>query len=83
LMVKQDNVFGLADESGKLLISPKYNSLEDLNNGFVIVQRNQNYSLLTLDGLSCIPMIYDYMVYDTFNNRYIVLKKSAWIILTP
>ena len=53
------------------------------NNGYVVIQRNQKYSLLTLDGLSKIPMVYDYLTYDTFNNRYIALKKSEWITLNP
>ncbi len=81
LIVTQDGQQGLADTNGKMLIGPKFNFIKDLNNGFVIVMRNQKYGTLTLQALSTIPMIYDYMRYDEFNNRYIALQKSEWITL--
>jgi hypothetical protein len=81
LRITLDELKGLSDSNGNLLIGPKFNQLEDLNNGYVIVERNAKYSLLTLQGVSTIPMIYDYLTYDKFNNRYLALKKSTWAVI--
>jgi hypothetical protein len=83
ILLAQDGLKGLADANGNLLINCKFNALHDLNNGYVIVGKDKKYSLLTLQGLSTIPMIYDYIMYDEFNDRYAALKKSGWIKITP
>jgi hypothetical protein len=83
ILLVQDGLKGLADTNGKLLINCKFNALQDLNNGYLIVGKDKKYSLLTLQGVSTIPMIYDYIIYDEFNDRYAALKKSGWITITP
>lgn len=82
MVVEVDDLFGLADVNGKLLISPKFDYLEDLNNGYVIVKRSQKYSLLTLQGISTIPMIYDDLAYDAFNDQYVAMKKAEWVTIS-
>jgi hypothetical protein len=82
VLLTQEGLQGLADERGKLLINCKYNSIQDLNNGYLIVEKDKKYSLLTLQGISTIPMIYDFLCYDQFNDRYTALKRSGWITLT-
>jgi hypothetical protein len=83
IILSQDGLQGLADERGKFLINCKYNSIQDLNNGYLIVEKDKKYSLLTLQGISTIPMIYDLICYDQFNDRYTALKRSEWTLLTP
>jgi hypothetical protein len=83
LLITQDGQQGLADANGKILVSPRFDTVHDLDNGYIIVQRNQKYGLLNLQGVSTIPLIYDYISYDRFNNRYMALKKSGWLALQP
>ncbi len=72
---------GLADQQGNILLYPKYSSSIDLNNGYVIIQQDGKFGLVTLQGLSTIPLVYDHLIYDAEKNRYLALKKSAWITL--
>ena len=37
-------------QEGNVLINPKYHSLEDLNNNYVIVARDGKYGVITLTG---------------------------------
>ncbi len=74
----QKDLQGLVNVEGKVLIRPKYHSFQDLGNGFVIVERAGKYSLISDQGVSIIPMIYDGIVYDTLNDLYIIQQKKAW-----
>jgi hypothetical protein len=69
---------GLAGSNGKILIDPRFNRLEDLNNGYVLIHRDGKFGLLTIDGISTIPLIYDRLVYDNDKNQYLALRKSQW-----
>ena len=69
---------GLASEAGDPLIHPKYESIEDLNNGFVIVGRQGKYGLLTTEGRSTIPMIHSRLVHDPFNEIYLSVTSPTW-----
>jgi hypothetical protein len=78
IKIKQNGLIGLTDDLGKIILNPKYNSVEDLNNGFIIVKREENFGVVTADGISTIPLIYDMITYDKFHNHYLALKKSEW-----
>ena len=69
---------GLASENGTVLVHPKYDSLKDLDNGYVVVSRKGRFGLLTLNGRSTIPMKHDQIIYDAFNDVYLALEKPAW-----
>lgn len=69
---------GLVSKEGHQLIYPKYDSLEDLGNGYVIISRNDRYGLLTLQGRSTIPLRYDNIKYDPYNDLYLVLEEQGW-----
>lgn len=79
ILLQQDKLYGLADRTGKILINPKYHTLNDLNNNYVIVARDGKYGVITLQGISTIPLIYDFIAYDAFNNFFVALKKSEWV----
>jgi hypothetical protein len=79
LMIQQNGLKGLTDAAGKLLIHPKYNVLEDAGNEFVIVARDNKYGVITHQGISTIPMLYDFIMYDPIHQRFVALKKSEWI----
>ncbi|MGB3588573.1 MAG: WG repeat-containing protein, partial [Tunicatimonas sp.] len=69
---------GLVSASGKMLIHPKYDALEDLGNGYVIIRRGERYGLVTLNGRSTIPLKHDGLIYDSFNDVYLALEKPTW-----
>ena len=69
---------GLVSETGSQLIHPKYDSLEDLGNGYVIISRGDNYGLLTTQGMSTIPLKYDMIKHDAYNDTYLVLERQRW-----
>jgi hypothetical protein len=69
---------GLVDAKGNVLIEPRFDELEDLNNGYVLVKRDGKYGVLTLEGLSTIPLQYDKLIYDKTKNQFLALKKAAW-----
>lgn len=71
-------LMGLVSEAGDPLIHPKYESIEDLNNGFVIVGRQGKYGLLTTEGRSTIPMIHSRLVHDPFNEVYFSVSSPGW-----
>lgn len=73
-----DTWVGLVSKDGHPLIHPKYDSLHDLGNGYVIISRNGRYGLLTLQGRSTIPLKYDYIRYDPHNELYLALEEQGW-----
>ncbi|HEU5292327.1 MAG TPA: WG repeat-containing protein, partial [Cyclobacteriaceae bacterium] len=80
-LISVNGLQGLADQHGNVLLHPKYNSITDLDNGYVIIEQDGKFGLVTLTGLSTIPLIYDYLKYDAEKNRYLALKKSQWVTL--
>lgn len=76
--LRQGTLVGLADESGTIVIHPKYDEIADTGNGYVIVRRQDKFGLLTVRGVSTIPMIYDGLSYDPYRDQYLALKKSPW-----
>ena len=81
LFLSLNGLQGLADQHGNILLHPKYTSVTDLNNGYVIIEQDGKFGLVTLQGLSTIPLMYDYLKYDHEKNRYLALKKSQWVVL--
>ncbi|WKN41718.1 WG repeat-containing protein [Tunicatimonas pelagia] len=69
---------GLVSANGKILIHPKYDALEDLGNGYVIIRRGKRHGLVTLNGRSTIPLKHDDLIYDSFNDVYLALEKPTW-----
>lgn len=69
---------GLADKDGRLVFAPRYTAVQDVDNGYVIVSRTGRCGLVTLNGVSTIPMIYDHIFYDAYGDRYFALNESAW-----
>ncbi|RAV99788.1 WG repeat-containing protein [Pseudochryseolinea flava] len=79
LLIKQDKSFGLADAKGKTLIHPRYHYLEDAGNGFAVAMRDGKYGVVTYQSISTIPMLYDLIIFDPYNNVFLAMKKSSWV----
>lgn len=81
LLLTLNGLHGMADERGNVLLHPKYEFIHDIGNGFCVVKQDGKYGLATLKGLNTIPQIYDYLMYDAENDRYLALSKSPWVEL--
>lgn len=80
-LLVNNGLLGLADEKGMVLIDPRFETLEDLGNGFVIVSAQNKYGVLTQSGLSTIPMIYDWIDYLPDRDQFLVKQESPWVKL--
>lgn len=69
---------GLADAKGSILIEPRFTQFIELSNDRVIVSQGNKFGLVTLHGLSVIPVIYDSLAFDADRNQYLARKKSEW-----
>src|SRR5690606_9099563 len=74
---KDDNK-GLVDTDGKILVHPKHDLLKDLDNGYVVISRNKKYGLLTTNGISTIPLVYDSLIYNPYDDVYYASKRTSW-----
>ena len=79
IAIKQNGLVGLADPLGRVLVNPKFHNLLDLNNGYVIVQRDGKYGAITSQGVSTIPLMYDYLSYAPSNNIFFAMTRSEWV----
>ena len=79
IVIKQNGLVGLADPLGKVLVNPKFHRLVDLNNGYIIVERDGKYGAITLQGISTIPLIYDYLSFAPSNNIFFAMTRSEWV----
>ena len=75
---KRGMLMGLVSDAGEPLVHPKYESVRDLNNGFVIVGRRGKYGLLTTEGRPTIPMIHSRLIHDPHNEVYFSVTSPAW-----
>ena len=69
---------GLVSEAGEPLIYPKYQSIQDLSNGYVIAGRNGKYGLLTVQGRTTIPMVHQELIHDPYNEVYLSVVHPTW-----
>jgi len=74
----KNGLTGLADATGKILIEPRFSQLEVLPNGTVKVMHAEKTGVISAEGLSIIPIIYDALYYYPEKNRYLALQKAAW-----
>lgn len=74
---------GLVSPNGRQLILPRFDRIYDLGNGAVIVERKQKYGVMTSDGLSPIPMIYDRIRFDPHGLRYYAAMAGEWQRINP
>ncbi len=76
--VKVSTLYGLADPRGNVLIEPRFDFLRNGGKGYVIAGRAGKFGLLTIQGFSKVPMIYDGLMEDIGNNQYIAVTTAPW-----
>ncbi len=69
---------GLANPRGKVLIEPRFERLELTDAHHVIVRQNGLYGVLTRDGLSVIPLVYDNLIYQKDTHTFFVHQSFGW-----
>jgi hypothetical protein len=72
------NLFGLADQMGSVLIEPRFEFLNNLGNGFVMAGRDGKFGLLTREGMSAIPMVYDGISAGATSDNFLLVKRGSW-----
>jgi hypothetical protein len=78
----RDGQMGLVSARGRLLILPRFERMTDLGNGALIVERGDKAGVMTYDGLSPIPMIYDRVRFDPYRKRYLAALSGEWQALS-
>lgn len=72
---------GLVDITGKVLLYPGYSSLQTLESGLIKAFKNGKQGLIDKQGKMLIPMVYDALIYDQFNDLYLLTRKYPWDII--
>ncbi len=77
-IITLNNLKGIADDKGNVLIEPRFERLEVLENDQVIVGDAKKYGVLSIHGMSVVPISYDELFFVKERNSYLALKKSEW-----
>lgn len=75
--VRIGSLWGLFDALGRVIASVKYDMLTDTGSGFLIVARGGKFGLITTQGVSTIPEIYDWIGYDSIHGQFVALKRAT------
>lgn len=81
LIIHQQNQSGVADSKGRVQIEPRFDHLQLLPNNLVVVRDREKWGVLTLDGMTVIPLIYSFIEYNPVTNQFLANKKSDWTLL--
>jgi hypothetical protein len=78
ILIYSGRYVGLSDATGNVLLQPKYDSVEDLGNGYAIVKQHEKFGLVSLQGISTIPIQFDHLIYMPGQNVFLGLKRSGF-----
>ena len=57
---------------------PKYESILDLDNGFVIAERKKLSGVFSSSGVFIIPVKYDQIIFDPHKEIFLVTEDPEW-----
>jgi hypothetical protein len=60
------------------LIQPRYEKLKYVGNGYSIVFRNGKYGVVSINGISTIPLQYDLLTYDPYTKYFHAMINASW-----
>jgi hypothetical protein len=81
LLIVSGGLQGISDAAGNILVSPRFNNLWDTGKNFLIVEKAGKYGVVGYNGISTIPMVYDHITFDPYQNLFLVLQKTNWEML--
>ena len=84
LKFKKDNLYGLIDLDGNIIVENKYDDIENLQRteGKFIVSKNEKYGIINLKGKEIISPKYDSILTDGYYNEETKYNKSGYIVST-
>lgn len=76
LILEKDNKVGLANNSGTIIIEPKYSKIEsmsdDYKDGYLVIDENEKYGLINYSGSQILDNNYD-KINKICGNKYFVI----------
>lgn len=81
ILIQFGTMQGLTDAHGNILLQPKYEEVEVLANGLILINQHGHYGVVTLNGISTIPAIYEQLFYDSTHNRFIGVVRTPFLPL--
>lgn len=75
-----EGLLGLADKAGRIIYDPKYNSQQFFNNN-IVVQRQDKFGVLNLNGADVIPTMHDAITINQ-KNQYLILTVGKKEVIT-
>lgn len=72
---------GVASLQGKILVEARYDHIEQLTNGHLIIGNDNKFGLISADGLNLIPLMYSFLEYDEAKNLYLAHLKAEWVMV--
>ncbi len=79
-IVMKDGLQGLVAENKGLALPTKYQSIRAISEQHFLVERNNKKGISGVDGKDYIPMLYDFLYVNPYNNSYLVGTKQERII---
>ena len=73
--VRENGLWGLCDEYGKLIIECIYDDIEVVHNNLFLVERGGKWGGIDRDGREVIPFVYNSL---SFRGDYISARKESW-----
>lgn len=82
LKYKQDQLYGLIDYEGNIIIENKYNSIENMpsTEGKFIVSKNEKYGVINLKGTEIVKAEYDKIDTDEYYKEETNFIRSGFIV---
>jgi hypothetical protein len=71
-------MWGLSENTGKILLHPKFETLIPLSNGYAIISQHNKFGVVTFEGLSTIPQVYDGITYDPIHDVFMAVRQTDW-----
>ncbi len=73
---------GMINNKGEIEFYPKFDLIKNLGNGYVLAKRKNKYGIFTSNGIIVIPVSYDHMIYNHYNNLFLASDKPKWVNIT-
>ena len=74
----REGLMGYIDSTGQVMITPRFDKLDLLENGTFIATRNNKSGIISLSGETLIPVIYDKIIYNSFHQQLWGCVKPEW-----
>jgi WG containing repeat len=77
-LITVNQLKGLADEKGNVIIEPRFDHLQIVDNEQVLVGVAGKWGVLSYTGMNIVPMHYDQLIFLAEKKSYLALKRSEW-----